>query len=139
VRRSQRKTAVGKSRGPASLAGAVGRLLAQEGGRDEALLLAQSDSSGWLIGDGQWQVKQWLAWSRATRRAAERGKGKAKWVTAPSDDVRSSAKEWPTHVGGDDWWPLAPSALHTVSTATGNRGNALDRVTVLGGQTEMGH
>jgi hypothetical protein len=53
VRYSQRKTAVGKSRGPASLAVAVGRLLAHEGHRDEALLLARSDSSGRLVGDGQ--------------------------------------------------------------------------------------
>jgi hypothetical protein len=53
VRYSQRKTAVGKSRGPASLAVAVGRLLAHDGHRDEALLLARSDSSGRLVGDGQ--------------------------------------------------------------------------------------
>jgi hypothetical protein len=53
LRYSQRKTAVGKSRGSASLAVAVGRLLAHEGDRDEALLLARSDSSGRLIGDGQ--------------------------------------------------------------------------------------
>jgi hypothetical protein len=45
VRCSQRKT-MGKSRGPASLAGAMGRLLVQEGCGDEALLLVQSDSSG---------------------------------------------------------------------------------------------
>jgi hypothetical protein len=44
---------VGKSRGPASLAGAVGRLLVQEGRRDEVLLLAQSDRLGWLISDEQ--------------------------------------------------------------------------------------
>jgi hypothetical protein len=53
ARRSRRKTVVGKSRGPASLAGTAGRLLAQEGHKDEALLLAQSYSLGWLINDEQ--------------------------------------------------------------------------------------
>jgi hypothetical protein len=48
----------GKSHGPASLAGVVGSLLAQEGCRDEALLLARSDSSGRLVGNGQQRVKQ---------------------------------------------------------------------------------
>jgi hypothetical protein len=49
---SRRKTTAGKSHGPTSLAGVAGRLLVQEGHGDEALLLAQSDSSGRLIGDG---------------------------------------------------------------------------------------
>jgi hypothetical protein len=53
VRCSWRKMTVGKSRGPASLAGAAGRLLVQEGRGDEALLLVEADSSGRLIGDGQ--------------------------------------------------------------------------------------
>jgi hypothetical protein len=38
---------------PASLAGAAGRLLVQEGRGNEALLLAWLDSSGWLLGDWQ--------------------------------------------------------------------------------------
>jgi hypothetical protein len=37
---------VGESRCPASLAGAAGRLLVQEGRGDRALLLARLDSSG---------------------------------------------------------------------------------------------
>jgi hypothetical protein len=122
VRRSWRKTTARKSRGPALLAGTVSRLLVQEAHRDEALLLARSDSSGWHIGDGQ----QWMKQLSARKRAARH-------VTAPSDDVRSSAKEWPTHVGDDDQRPPAPSALHVVSMATGNQGGARDRVTVLGG------
>jgi hypothetical protein len=60
-------------------------------------------------------------WSKAARRAAERGRGEAKWATAPSDDVWSSAKKLPTHVGSDDRQPPAPSTLQTVSVATGNR------------------
>jgi hypothetical protein len=138
VRRSRRKMAVGKSRGLASLAGVVGRLLAQEGRRDEALLLARSDNSRWLVSDGQRWAKQRPAWSRAARHAARRGRAKVKWATAPSDDVRSSAKEWPTHVGGDDRRPPAPSALHAVSEATGNRGGSWDRATLRGGQTKTG-
>jgi hypothetical protein len=47
------KTAAGKSCGPTSLAGAVGMLLALEGRKEEALLLAQSDSLGRLVRDGQ--------------------------------------------------------------------------------------
>jgi hypothetical protein len=54
----------GMSCGPASLAGTAGRLSAQEGHGDEALLLVQSDSSGWLVGDGQW-------WQTNGRRRAE--------------------------------------------------------------------
>jgi hypothetical protein len=46
ARCSQRKTATGKSCGLTSQAGSVGRLLVQEGHRDEALLLVWSDSSG---------------------------------------------------------------------------------------------
>jgi hypothetical protein len=53
VRCSWRKMMVGKSCGPASPAGAVGRLLVQEGHGEVTLLLARLDSSGWLIGDGQ--------------------------------------------------------------------------------------
>jgi hypothetical protein len=99
--------------------------------------LPQSDSSGQLIGDGQQWVKQWLAQSRAARIAAEWGRGKAKWAMAPSDDVQSSAKECSTHVGGDDRWPPAPSALCVVSAATGNRGGAWDRATILDSQAEI--
>jgi hypothetical protein len=83
VRHSQRKTTAGKSRGLASLAGAVGRLLVQEGRGDEELLLALSDSSGWRISDGQ--------------RLGKSGVG-----DGFLGDVRSSAKEGPTHVQGDD-------------------------------------
>jgi hypothetical protein len=61
ARHSRTKTAAWKSYGPASLAGAAGRLLAHEGHRDEALLLARSDSSRWLIGDGQRRAKRWPA------------------------------------------------------------------------------
>jgi hypothetical protein len=55
VRCSWRNKTTGKSRGSASLEGAAGRLLVSEGRGDEALLLVQSDSSGQLIYDGQWQ------------------------------------------------------------------------------------
>jgi hypothetical protein len=75
---------------------------------------------------------------QSSEACGQTGKGKAKWVMAPLDDVRSSAKEWPTHMGGDDRWPPAPRALHAVSTTTGNRSGTRDQVTVLGGQTEMG-
>jgi hypothetical protein len=71
VRHSWRKTTARKSRGPASLADAAGRLLVQEGHCDEALLLAQSNSSGWLIGDGQRWAKQRPVRSRASRSAVE--------------------------------------------------------------------
>jgi hypothetical protein len=84
------------------------------------------------------RAKQWPTWSRAVSRAAEQGRRKVKWVTTPSDDVRSIAQDWPTHVGGDDLWPLSPSALHMVSAATGSRGGARDRMTIPGGQTETG-
>jgi hypothetical protein len=47
------KMMVRKSLGPASLAGAAGSLLVQEGCGDKALLLVWSESSGCLIGDGQ--------------------------------------------------------------------------------------
>jgi hypothetical protein len=53
VRCSGRKTMAGKSRGPALLASAAGRLLVQEGRGDDALLLVWSDSSGRLIDNGQ--------------------------------------------------------------------------------------
>jgi hypothetical protein len=46
ARCSQKKTVVGKSRGPTSQVGTVGRLLVQEGHRNEALLFIWSDSSG---------------------------------------------------------------------------------------------
>jgi hypothetical protein len=62
-----------------------------------------------------------------------------KWVTAPTDDVRSSAKEWPTHVSGDDWWPPAPSALWGVRSATGNKGGTWDQAAVPGGETKMAY
>jgi hypothetical protein len=67
VRCSWRKMMAGKSHGPASPAGAVGRLLLQEGRDDEALLLSQLDSSGRLIGDRRWRAKQRPAQSRAAR------------------------------------------------------------------------
>jgi hypothetical protein len=51
-------------------------------------------------------------------------------------DVRSSAKEGPTHVGGDDRQPPALSALRAVSVATRNRAGVRDRVTIPGSQTE---
>jgi hypothetical protein len=53
MRCSRKKMTTWKSRGPASLAGAAARLLVQEGHGDEALILARSDSSWRLIGDGQ--------------------------------------------------------------------------------------
>jgi hypothetical protein len=53
-------------------------------------------------------------------------------------DVRSSAKQGPTHVGADDQWPPVLSALHVVSAATRNRGGARDRATILDGQMETG-
>jgi hypothetical protein len=53
MRCSQRKMTAGKSHGPASLAGAAGGLLVQEGRGDEALLLVWSDCSGQLISNGQ--------------------------------------------------------------------------------------
>jgi hypothetical protein len=72
VRRSRRKMMAGKSRGPASLAGSAGMLLVQVGRGDEALLLAWSDSSERLIGDGKRRAMQ-----RPTRsRAARSGGGK---------------------------------------------------------------
>jgi hypothetical protein len=138
ARRSRRKTVTGKSCSLASLADAAGRLLKQDGHWDEALLLAQSDSLGQLISNGQRWAKQLLGRSRAARHVAEQGRGKTRWVTAPSDDVRSSAKEWPTHVGGDDRRPPASSALRAVSAATRNRGGVLDRVIIPGGQMETG-
>jgi hypothetical protein len=58
ARCSQRKTTAGKSHGPASLAGAAGRLSVQEGHGDEAFLLAHSDSLGQLIGDRHRWAKQ---------------------------------------------------------------------------------
>jgi hypothetical protein len=103
-----------------------GQALGAGGRGDEKLLLARSDNSGRLIDDGQWRLKQLLVQSRAARQAAEWGRGKVKWAMAPSDDVRSSDKEWPTHVGGDDRRPSAPSALCMVSAATGNRGGTRD-------------
>jgi hypothetical protein len=104
VRRSQRKMTAGKSCGPALLSGAVGRLLVQEGHSDEALLLAQSDSSGRLISDGQLRVKQRPAQSRAVRSVVERGRGKSGVGDSFLGDVRSSAKEgqptWAAMTGG---------------------------------------
>jgi hypothetical protein len=43
--RCSRSSATGESRCPASLAGATGRLLVQEGRGDKVLLLVRSDSS----------------------------------------------------------------------------------------------
>jgi hypothetical protein len=80
----------GKSRGPASLTGAVGRLSVQEGRGDEALLLAWSDSSGWLIGNVQRWVKQW--------------EGNAKWAMASlvisGAVVRGDQPTWAATTGG---------------------------------------
>jgi hypothetical protein len=45
MRCSQRKTTTGESYFPASLAGAAGRFLVQEGCGDRALLLVRSDNS----------------------------------------------------------------------------------------------
>jgi hypothetical protein len=129
---------VGKSRGPASPADVVGMLLVQEGRGDEALLLARSDSSGRLISVGEQWAKQWPTHSRAVRSAAEWWEGKSEVGDGFLDDVRRSDKEGPTHVGGDDRRPPAPSALHAVSAATRNRGGGWDRVTVSCSQTEKG-
>jgi hypothetical protein len=118
VWRSWRKTMTGKSRGPASPAGTAGRLSVQEGRGDEALLLAWSDSSRQLIGDGQ-RWAQWVTASSVTSGAVVGGGGA-------------------THVGGDDQRPPTPSACRAVSVATGNRGGARDWATVPCGQTEMG-
>jgi hypothetical protein len=74
---SWRKTAAGKSHGLASLAGAAGRFLAQEGRRDEVLLLARSDSSGWLIGDGQRQANGGGA-EKSSESSSRTGLGKSK-------------------------------------------------------------
>jgi hypothetical protein len=98
----------GKSRGPASPAGAAGRLLVQEGHGDEALLLARLDSSGRLIGGR----------GRGAEQRGERpngGRGKAKWVTASL---------------------VMPGAV--LGGGIGNRGGARDRATVPGGQMETG-
>jgi hypothetical protein len=76
VRRSWRKTMAGKSRGPASLAGAAGRLLVQVGRGDEALLLAWSDSSERLVGDGKRRAMQRPTRSSAADSAAEQGRRK---------------------------------------------------------------
>jgi hypothetical protein len=72
------------------------------------------------------------------RRATEWERGKVKWATTPSNDIWSSAKEWPTHVGGDEQRPLAPNTLHAMRVAIGNRGSVRDQATVPGVQTEMG-
>jgi hypothetical protein len=111
-----------KSRGPASLADAAGRLLVQEGRGGEALLLALSDSLGRLIGDGQRWVKQRPARSRAARSAGEQGRGKSGAGDNFLGDIRSSGMEGPTHVGGDDRRPPGAGAV----CRTG--------ATVLGGQ-----
>jgi hypothetical protein len=140
ARCSRRKTTTGKSRGPASLAGTAGRLLVQEGHGDEALLLARSDSSVWLVGDGQRRRS-------SGRRGAERRRGVplngGRGKNGVGDDflggVRSSGKGGQATWGGDDRWPPAPSALRALSAATRNRGGVRDRATVPGGQTEMGH
>jgi hypothetical protein len=138
VTRTQRKMTAGTSRGPASLASAAGKFLVMEGRGDELLLLAQSDTLGRLIDDGQWCAKQRLVQSRAARSVAERGWGKSGVGDDFLGDVRSSAKKGPTHVGSDDRLSPVPRTLHTVSTATGNSGGARDRATVPGGQTETG-
>jgi hypothetical protein len=138
MRRSQRKMTVGKSCGPALLSGTVGRLLVQEGRGDEALLLARSDSSGHPIGDGQRRVKQRPTQIRAARSVVERGRGKSGVGDSFLSDIQSSAKEGPTHVGGDDRRSPAPSALRPVSVATENRGGMQDRATVPSGQMETG-
>jgi hypothetical protein len=62
----------------------------------------------------------------------ERGRRQSEMGDSSLGDVQSSGK------GGDDRRPPAPSALHVVSTTTGNRGSVRDQVTILGGQTEMG-
>jgi hypothetical protein len=66
------------------------------------------------------------------------GEGKSGVDDGFLGDVRSSAKERPTHVGGDDWRPLAPSTLRAMSMATGNSCGAGDWETVPGGETETG-
>jgi hypothetical protein len=125
VRHSRRKTTAGKSCGPASLAGAAGRLLVQEGHCDEALLLAQSDSSGWLMGDGQRWAKQRPVRSRASRSAVERERGKAEWATTSSVTsgvvVRRGQHMWAATTGGH--------------REQGRRAGPGDRP---GGQTKMG-
>jgi hypothetical protein len=123
---------------PASLAGAAGRLLVQEGRGNEALLLAWLDSSGWLLGDWQRWAKQRPAWSRAARSAAEWGRGKSGLGDGFLGDVQSSGKEGPTHIGGDDRRPPAPSALHAVNAAMVKRDGARDRVTISGDQMGRG-
>jgi hypothetical protein len=104
ARRSQIKTTVGKSCGPASLADAVGRLLVQEGHGDGALLLAWSDSSVRLIGDGPWWTKQRPVWSRAVRSAVEWEREKAEWTTASSVTsgavLRRGQPTWAATTGG---------------------------------------
>jgi hypothetical protein len=93
-----KKMTVGKSRGPASLADVVGRLLVQEGRRDEALLLAWSDSSGRLIGDEQ--RRRSSGQCRAEQHGARPNGGgeKVEWATASS--VTSGAVvRGPSHVG----------------------------------------
>jgi hypothetical protein len=97
----------GKSRGPASPAGAAGRLLVQEGHGDEALLLARLDSSGRLIGGR----------GRGAEQRGERpngGRGKAKWVTASL--VMPGAV-----LGGGHWeqgWRTGPG--HSPGRSNGN-------------------
>jgi hypothetical protein len=104
----------GKSHAPASLAGAAGMLLVQEGRGDEALFLARSDSSGRLVGDEQRRMKQQPAWSRVGRSMAERWEGQSKMGDGFLGNVRSSGKggqpTWVAMTRGHDPRPLVPSA-----------------------------
>jgi hypothetical protein len=76
MRCSWRKTTAGESRCPASLDGAVGRLLVQEGRCDEALPLVRSDSSE-AVGDD----RQSGGWGGAEQRGggAEQWEGGVEW------------------------------------------------------------
>jgi hypothetical protein len=103
VRCSWRKTTAEKTRGPASLAGAVGRILVQQERGDEALLLVQLDSSGWLIGDGQW----WR--SNGQCGAEQRGvRLNGCCQPKPTDGRRQAARE----PGGSEPLSVGPTA-HT--------------------------
>jgi hypothetical protein len=110
----------------------------QEGRGDKALLLARSDSSGWLINDRRCLVKQWPVWCRTARSMAEQVEGKSEVGGGFLGDVRSSDKGGRATWGGDDRRLPMSCAVHAVSAATVSRGSTQDRATILGGQTETG-
>jgi hypothetical protein len=121
TRCSQRKMMAGKSCGLASLAGAAGRPLVQEGRSDNALLLVWSDSSEAAHLQLEMANEATASVEQSSEEAGRTVEGRSKVGGGFLGDVRSRGNGGQPTWDGDDQRPPMPSAPRVVGTVTGNK------------------